>query len=39
MTIQLSNRIVISPFVAKRLATLLSNVVADYENKYGVLEQ
>ena len=39
MTIQLSNRIIVSPFVAKRLAQLLNNVVADYENKYGVLEQ
>ena len=35
MTIQLSNRIVMSPFVAKRLALLLNNVVADYESKYG----
>lgn len=39
MTIQLSNRIVMSPFVAKRLATLLNNVVADYETKYGQLEK
>jgi len=38
MTIQLSNRIVMSPFVAKRLAALLNNVVKDYETKYGVLE-
>jgi hypothetical protein len=39
MTIQLSNRIVMSPFVAKRLAQLLSNVVKDYETKYGNLEK
>lgn len=39
MTIQLSNRIVMSPFVAKRLAALLNNVVSDYESKYGVLEK
>ena len=39
MTIQLSNRIVMSPFVAKRLALLLNNVVADYESKYGVLDK
>lgn len=39
MTIQLSSRIVMSPFVAKRLAQLLSNVVADYENKYGSLDK
>ena len=39
MTIQLTNRIVMSPFVAKRLAQLLNNVVADYEEKYGALEK
>ena len=39
MTIQLSNRIIVSPFVAKRLALLLNNVVADYESKYGVLDK
>jgi Protein of unknown function (DUF3467) len=39
MTIQLSNRIIISPFVAKRLALLLNNVVTDYESKYGVLDK
>lgn len=38
MTIQLSDRIVLSPFVAKRLAGLLNNVVKDYEAKYGTLE-
>jgi len=39
MTIQLSNRIVLSPFVAKRLALLLNNVVTDYESKYGGLDK
>ena len=38
MTIHLSNRIVMSPFVAKRLAALLNNVIKDYETKYGALE-
>ncbi len=38
MTIQLSNRVVMSPFVAKRLAALLNNVIKDYETKYGALE-
>jgi hypothetical protein len=32
MTIQLSDRIVMSPFVAKRLAGLLNKVIADYES-------
>jgi hypothetical protein len=39
MTIQLSNRIIVSPFVAKRLALLLNNVVTDYESKYGGLDK
>jgi hypothetical protein len=30
---------VMSPFVAKRLALLLNNVVADYESKYGGLDK
>ncbi len=38
VTIQLADRIVMSPFVAKRLATLLNNVIKDYESKYGALE-
>jgi hypothetical protein len=38
MTIQLSDRIVMSPFVAKRLAALLNTVIKDYETKYGILE-
>jgi len=33
------NQIIVSPFVAKRLAQLLNNVVADYENKYGALDK
>jgi hypothetical protein len=38
VTIQLADRIVMSPFVAKRLAALLNNVIRDYESKYGTLE-
>jgi hypothetical protein len=38
VTIQLADRIVLSPFVAKRLATLLNNVIKDYESKYGELK-
>ena len=36
--IQLMDRIVMSPFAAKRLAMLLNQVVQDYENRYGQLE-
>ncbi len=37
LTVQLADRIVLSPFVAKRLAVLLNNVIRDYESKYGTL--
>ena len=36
--VQLSDRIVMSPFAAKRLALLLNNVLNDYENKFGKLD-
>ena len=35
--IQLSNRVIISPYVAKRLATLLENVLKEYESRFGQL--
>jgi hypothetical protein len=38
VTIQLADRVVLSPFVAKRLALLLNNVIKDYETKYGSLD-
>ena len=38
VTVQLSDRIVLSPFVAKRLSLVLSNVIRDYESKYGKLD-
>lgn len=37
VTIQLTDRIVISPFAAKRLSMLLGNVVAEYEKRFGTL--
>ena len=36
--IQLSDRIILSPFAAKRLSILLNNVLQDYEKRYGLLE-
>lgn len=36
--VQLSDRIILSPFVAKRLSIVLNNVVRDYENRYGKLD-
>ncbi len=35
--IQLTDRIIISPFVAKRLALLLTNVLREYESRFGSL--
>jgi hypothetical protein len=36
--VQLTDRVVLSPFAAKRLAILLNNVINDYEKRYGALE-
>lgn len=38
LTVQLSDRVVLSPFVAKRLSVVLGNVVRDYESRYGKLD-
>ena len=35
--VQLTSRIVLSPYAAKRLATVLNRVVAEYESKFGTL--
>jgi hypothetical protein len=37
VTIQLTDRIVISPYAAKRMSMLLGNVVAEYEKRFGPL--
>jgi hypothetical protein len=37
VTIQLTDRIVISPYAAKRMSMLLGNVVAEYEKRFGAL--
>jgi hypothetical protein len=37
VTIELNNRIVISPYAAKRLSLLLGGVVKEYENRFGPL--
>jgi len=37
VTIQLTDRIIISPYAAKRLAGLLEGVVKEYEKRFGVL--
>ena len=37
VTIQLTDRIVISPYAAKRMSMLLGNVVTEYEKRFGPL--
>jgi hypothetical protein len=37
-TVKLSDRIIISPFAAKRLLALLQNVVGQYEARFGQLD-
>jgi hypothetical protein len=36
--VQLTDRIVLSPYAAKRLSLLLNNVLLDYEKRYGTLD-
>jgi hypothetical protein len=37
VTIQLTDRIIVSPYAAKRLSMLLQGVVNEYEKRFGVL--
>ena len=36
--IELTDRVIVSPFAAKRLSVLLSGVVAEYEKRFGTLD-
>jgi len=38
VTIQLTDRIIVSPFAAKRLSMLLGAVVKEYESRFGALD-
>jgi len=37
VTVQLSNRMILNPHAAKRLSVLLTNVIAQYEQRFGEL--
>ena len=37
VAVQLTDRIILSPFAAKRLNVLLENVLKEYESRFGVL--
>lgn len=38
MRVRLTERIVLSPYAAKRLAQVISNVMEEYEKRFGKLE-
>jgi hypothetical protein len=38
LSIKLSDRIIISPYTARRMLNLLGNVMEQYENKFGKLD-
>jgi hypothetical protein len=37
LSIELSNRIILSPYAAKRLSAALAGVLREYEQRYGAL--
>ena len=37
LTVQLTNRIILNPFAAKRLTVLLGNIMREYESRFGSL--
>ncbi len=38
LSIAVSNRIILSPYAAKRLSTALAGVVREYESRYGTIQ-
>ena len=38
LTVQLSDRIILNPFAAKRLSMLLNNIMKEYESRFGLLQ-
>ena len=38
VVVELSDRVILSPFAAKRLSLLLQNVVSEYENRFGEIQ-
>jgi len=38
VAIELSHRIMLSPFAAKRLSTMLAQLITEYEQRYGELK-
>jgi hypothetical protein len=38
LAIAVSNRVILSPFAAKRLSAALDNVLREYESRYGAIQ-
>jgi len=38
LTVELSDRIILNPYAAKRLSLLIGKIVAEYERRYGILD-
>ena len=38
IAVALNNRVILTPFAAKRLLTILGSVLKEYENRYGELK-
>ena len=38
LSIELSNRVIVTPYAAKRLSLALNGVLREYESRYGVLD-
>lgn len=37
LVVELTNRVILNPYAAKRMAQLLNNIVKEYENRFGKL--
>ena len=37
LRVKINNRVILSPYAAKRLAALMTNVVGEYEKRFGSL--
>ena len=38
VTVELSSRVILTPLAAKRLSTILANVLREHERRYGTLD-
>jgi len=38
VVVELSDRVILNPYAAKRLSLLLQNVVSEYENRFGEIQ-